>query len=91
MNFKKTITTTAILSAALVAAAAAVLVFSISPQAQAQTETDITTTITESLASGFEAGAGEAEEGGNTDLADEFSAVADALRGDDSCGISCGS
>jgi hypothetical protein len=81
---KRTKTRATILSATLIAAAAAVLMFpSLSPQAQAQLETDISTTITDSLASGFEAGAGEAEEGGNTDLADEFSGVADALRGED--------
>jgi hypothetical protein len=63
---------------------AAVLMFlPLSPQAQAQTETDITSTITESLASGFEAGADEAEAGGNTDLADEFRAAVDSLRGGD--------
>jgi hypothetical protein len=87
----KTITTTgAILSATLVTAAAAFLLFSVSPQAQAQTEDDITTTIREGLASGFEAGAGEADEGGNSDLGDEFRAVVDSLRGGDDICTLCG-
>jgi hypothetical protein len=84
MHFKKATTTkTAILSASLViAAAAAISTFlPLSLQAQAQLETDITTNVTESLASGFEAGAGQAEEGGNTDVAEGLLSVADALRG----------
>jgi hypothetical protein len=89
----KSITTTtgAILSATLVAAAAAFLLFSLSPQAQAQTEEDdITTTITEGLASGFESGADQADEGGNSDLGDEFRAVVDSLRSEDGICQTCG-
>jgi hypothetical protein len=76
---KKTTKTRAIISATLVIAAATFFLFPLSPQAHATPAVD----IGEALASGFEAGAGEAREGGNTDLADEFSAVVDALRGAD--------
>jgi hypothetical protein len=49
--------------------------------------TTITTTITKSLAPASSAPASNPEEGGNRDLADEFRAVVDSLRGR---GSTCG-
>jgi uncharacterized membrane protein len=83
LNNKKTttMTTGAILTATLVVAAAGIVLMfsSLSQEASAVASTE--STITESIASGFEAGADEAESNDQTQLADEFRAVVDALRG----------